>query len=75
MITAQDLCKRDSVGTHKEWILKRCGILKSKNQLDTPYTGKVTGEDPINAFVDWGRWIAHCECNGVEYVSKREKIS
>ena len=74
MITATDLCKRDGCKTHKEWIQRRCGILKSKGLLDTPFTGEIINKDPIRAEVDWGRWIANCECNGAEYVSKEEKI-
>lgn len=74
MITATDLCKRDGCKTHKEWIIRRCNILKSKGLLDTPFIGEITESDPVHAEVDWGRWVAKCECNGVEYVSKEEKL-
>jgi len=73
MITAKDLCKRDGCKTHNEWIMRRCGILKSKGLLDTPFTGEIVGNN-VYAEVDWGRWIAKCECGGVEYVCKDEKI-
>jgi len=74
MITAKDLCKRDGCKTHAEWINRRCTILRKKGLLDTPFTGEITGKDPIYAEVNWGRWIARCECDGVEYVSMDEKL-
>ena len=74
MITAEDLCKRDGCKTHREWIHRRCEILKKRGLLDTPFTGEIIGKSPIYAEVDWGRWIAKCECGGVEYVSMDEKI-
>jgi len=74
MITAKDLCKRDGCKTHKEWILRRSNILKKKRLLDTPFTGDIINKDPVHAIVDWGRWIAKCECGGVEYVCKEEKL-
>jgi len=74
MITAKDLCRRDGCKTHKEWILRRSMLLKKKRLLDTPFTGEILKKSPIYAEVDWGRWIARCECGGVEYVCKEEKI-
>ena len=74
MITAKDLCKRDGCKTHKEWIQRRCGILKSKGLLDSPFVDEMAKGNPVYAIVDWGRWGAKCECGGFEYVSKEEKL-
>jgi len=71
---ADDLAKRDGAKTHREWINKVSRDRARKNLLDTPFTGKVSG-DPAFAFVDFGRWLAHCpDCNGAEYVSFEDKI-
>ena len=74
MITAKDLCKRDGLETHAQWIDKLCRARVQKNMLDTPFTGKVVSKDPVKAIVDFGRWGARCECGGFEYVCKDEKI-
>lgn len=66
---AGDLCERDGVRSHVEWIVERCRRIPT----DTPFTGKVRGK-PVEAVVNYGRWVARCECGGVEYVSKREKV-
>ena len=29
---------------------------------------------PVNARIDWGRWIADCECGGAEYVDPNEPL-
>ena len=73
---ADDLAKRDGAKTHQEWINRLSKEQKRRNILDTPFTGKVSG-DPAVAFVDFGRWIAKCpddNCNGAEYVSFEEKV-
>ena len=71
---ADDLARRDGTKTHREWINKVSRDRARKNLLDTPFTGKVSG-DPALAFVDFGRWLAHCpDCNGAEYVSFEDKI-
>lgn len=74
MITAKDLCKRDGMDTHVQWIHKLCKARNKIGMLDTPFTGKVVNKNPIKAIVDFGRWGARCECGGFEYVCKDEKI-
>lgn len=29
---------------------------------------------PVDAFIDYGRWLAQCECGGVEYVTPKDPI-
>lgn len=71
---ADDLAARDGAKTHREWIVLVCRDRAKKNLLDTPFTGKISG-DPAPAFVDFGRWLAKCpDCNGAEYVSFEDKI-
>jgi hypothetical protein len=33
------------------------------------WRGEITDVDPVAAEIDYGRWIAKCECGGAEYVS------
>jgi hypothetical protein len=71
---ADDLARRDGTKTHREWINKVCRDRARKNLLDTPFSGRISG-DAVPAFVDFGRWLAHCpDCNGAEYVSYEEKV-
>lgn len=69
--TGRDLAQRDGWTTHAEWITQLCR--RMAHLLETPFSGKVSGE-PIYAYVDFGRWIAACECGGHEYVDPDEQI-
>jgi hypothetical protein len=33
-----------------------------------------TAGNPVYARIDWGRWIADCECGGAEYVDPDEPL-
>ena len=70
--TGLDLAHRDGAKNHGEWMRVMCQ--RMGNMLETPYTGKTSGE-AVQAEINYGRWVARCpECAGVEYVSPDEKI-
>ena len=74
VITGKDLAARDGCRDHLAWIGKLSEHMRRRNQLDTPFTGKVSGE-AVEARIDAGRWMADCPvCGGVEYVDPDEKV-
>lgn len=74
VITGKDLAARDGCKDHRAWILKLSEHMRRRNQLDTPFTGKVSGE-VVEARIDAGRWMADCPvCGGVEYVDPDEQV-
>jgi hypothetical protein len=71
LITAKDVVAPAGFKTQRDWIAFLSQ--QQRHQLDTPFTGKVQG-DPVRARIDFGRWIADCECGGAEYVDPEELI-
>ena len=53
---------------------QRGRILFHSTRLGCQWTGNVEG-DPVDAFVDYGRWLAQCDgCGGLEYVTPTDPI-
>lgn len=74
VITGKDLAARDGCRSQRVWIEKLSEQMTRRNQLDTPFTGKISGE-AARAEIDFGRWIARCPvCGGAEYVDPDEQI-
>ena len=68
IITALDIAKRDGKRTVTEWIIMQSVRLRMR------WNGKVTDRKPVFARIDFGRWVADCECSGCEYVDPNEPI-
>lgn len=71
MITARSVVGRLGYATHLAWIQTMSH--QQRHRLDTPFTGRVSGQ-PVLARIDFGRWIADCECGGAEYVDLDERV-
>jgi hypothetical protein len=67
ILTADTIAKRDGCKTVREW------ILKTSMRHGKPWNKK-TGGKPVEARLDFGRWLADCECGGAEYVSHTEPV-
>lgn len=70
---AKDNAGRSGYKSHVEWIDKMSANMAKRNVIKHKFIGKVSG-DPIYARIDFGRWIADCECGGAEYVSPDEPV-
>ena len=70
-ITAGEVARRKGFETQLDWIKWLSN--QQKDYLDTPFTG-IIGGDSVLARIDFGRWIADCECGGAEYVDPEEQI-
>lgn len=73
ILDAADLVQALGSDTYKQWILKhvvnsRAGLIMMKFK-DVDFT---PSGPPVYAQVQWGRWVANCECGGQENVSKEE---
>lgn len=73
ILDGADLVQALGSDSYKEWILKhivnsRAGkiLMKFKDVEFTP------AGPPVYAQIQWGRWVANCECGGQENVSKGE---
>lgn len=68
VITAKDLAIREGCNSVGERISKLAARFNRKFVSD-----RVAG-NPVHARIDFGRWIADCECGGAEYVDPDEPI-
>lgn len=73
IITGLDIARRDSISLHEDWIKRQSEKMRRANILDTPYKPEFKGI-PVEAFLDFQRWCARCECGGSEYVTPGEDI-
>ncbi len=74
IITAEDYCTRDKVGSVRERILKiRDSIGKNRN-IVVPVNVDNLSQRPVYGRIELGQWVANCECGGVEYVTPNDPI-
>ncbi len=74
VITGKDLAARDGAPSHRAWIDHTSRRQARRNLLDTPFTGRVSGQ-AVLARINFGRWSAFClDCGGSEYVDPEERI-
>jgi len=66
--TALTIAQRDGCKTTRDWLQKAAIHFKKKINL------KKVVDHPVMARIDFGRWIADCECGGAEYVSPEDPI-
>jgi len=74
IITGKDLASRDGFVDQRSWIDRMSRRQARRNLLDTPFTGRVSGQ-AVLARINFGRWSAFCpDCGGSEYVDPEERI-
>ena len=74
IITAKDYAAREGAKTIKERIRRISNEMVRRNILDTPFDDSEVVGKPVNAEINWGQWIAKCECGGAEAVDPDEPI-
>lgn len=62
LVTTKDLIAKRQAESLAD-LRKALGKMTNKSIRE----GKAIGK-PVSAFVDYGRWVAQCECNGAEIV-------
>lgn len=74
ILDALDMAERlYQVRDHRHRIKQDWVKLKRRGH-DMLLQEEVAQEHPIQAQIDWGRWIAKCECGGAEYVTREDPV-
>ena len=68
VITAMDMAKKEGSGSVIERIGKFAQLFGNKFVTDR------TAGNPVFARIDYGRWLADCECGGAEYVDPETPV-
>ncbi len=68
VITAKDLAKREGCRS-VEGRIEKLALRFNRKYVNDRLAG-----NPVYARIDFGRWIADCECGGAEYVDPDEPI-
>lgn len=74
LITAKDVARRDGYSTVTEFVLALMEKSIERGCFRVRWDGEHVGGAPAIAFVDFGRWLARCECGQHNYVDPDEPI-
>jgi len=74
LITARDVARRDGHSTVAELILALMEKSIQRGYFQVRWDGEHVGGAPVMAFVDFGRWLARCECGQHNYVNEDEPV-
>lgn len=74
LITARDVARRDGHATVAKMILALTEISITRGYFHVRWDGEHVGGTPAMAFVDFGRWLAKCQCGQCNYVDPNEPI-
>lgn len=70
ILTARDFVKTMGFDSLRDYYRART----SAPGYETPFVDAEPEGEPVDAFVDYGRWIARCECGGAEAVDYDDPI-
>jgi len=74
IVTTMDYAKRRGCKSVREYIGMRCEERKNRGAIDNvPELKKITGKR-ICAELNFGRWVARCECGGAEVVDPSDPV-
>jgi hypothetical protein len=68
VLMAKDKAKKEGFSS----VLERITVLSKR--YGHKYVSDRTAGNPVYARIDWGRWIADCECGGAEMVDPDEAL-
>ena len=68
ILRGSDVAKTLGAPSYREF------VIKTARGLNRKYTGKLTNQRPVLARIDYGRWLADCECGGAEYVDPDDPV-
>ena len=74
IINAKDYMKREHVKSMKERINKICTAMMKRGVLETPFVDCEPIGKPVYAEVNFGQWVARCQCGGAETIDPDEPI-
>lgn len=74
LITARDVARRDGHSTVAGLVMALMEASIKRGHFRIRWDGRHVGGAPAIAFVDFGRWLARCECGQHNYVDPDEPI-
>lgn len=74
IINAQDYLFRERCSDLRARYKKICSEMMKRNVMETPFVDCEPVGKPVHAEVNFGQWIAQCECGGAESVHWDEPI-
>lgn len=73
--SGNDIAKAHGEKSYREWLMKSSRRLAERGLLKCRWDGGCDANAaPVAARVDFGRWIADCECGGAEYVEPTDRV-
>ena len=70
--TAKDVTEKQNCKSHAELIKRMSAKMFSRGVIKKAYSGKKAEDAAVYARIDFGRWLADCECGGAEYVDPED---
>lgn len=74
LITAKDVARRDGHSTVAEFLMALMETSIQRGYFQIRWDGEHVGGAPALAFVDFGRWLARCECGQHNYVDPSDPV-
>lgn len=74
IITAKDFARRERAASVTERIKKMAKDISARGGIQVHINGTETRGFAVFAEIDFGRWIARCECGGAEMVDPDEPV-
>lgn len=74
LITARDVARRGGHSTVTKFLLALMERSIERGYFQTRWDGEHVGGAPAVAFVDFGRWLARCECGQHNYVDPHDAV-
>ncbi len=74
LITARDVARRDGHATVKAFLMALMEKSIERGYFKVRWDGDHVGGAPVIAFVDFGRWLARCECGQHNYVDPHDPV-
>ena len=74
LITSKNMAKRDGCASAAQWVQMLAEQSIKRGRFQVNWDGVHVGGAPVQAFVDFGRWMARCNCGQHNYVDPDEAI-
>ncbi len=71
ILSGKDIAKEHGFSTYRDWIIGAWQL----NKMVPRWNGKIAKGPPMMAFIERGRWLVLCECNGGVWVEPEDPIT
>ncbi len=74
LITSKNMARRAGCVSVAQWMQMLAEQSIQRGKFHVQWDGMHVGGAPVQAFVDFGRWMARCECGQHNYVDPDEAV-